>query len=91
MRLTPASGATRVAVAAVAALVVIAVLALAPGRARAIAPPQLSSGAAILVDADGGQKLFGQNPNSRRAIAPPAGGDPPRNPTSARSATRSVK
>jgi D-alanyl-D-alanine carboxypeptidase (penicillin-binding protein 5/6) len=69
MRLTPASGATRAAVAAVAALVVIAVLALAPGRARAIAPPQLSSGAAILVDADGGQKLFGQNPNSRRAIA----------------------
>ena len=69
MRLTPASGATRVTAVAVAALVVIAVLALAPGRARAIAPPQLSSGAAILVDADGGQKLFGQNPNSRRAIA----------------------
>ena len=69
MRLTPASGATRVTAAAVAALVVMAVLALAPGRARAVAPPQLSSGAAILVDADGGQKLFGQNPNSRRAIA----------------------
>ena len=40
-----------------------------PGRALAIAPPQLSSRAAILVDADSGQTLFGQNPNGRRAIA----------------------
>ncbi len=68
-RLTPASGATRATAVAVAALLAIAVLALVPGRALAIAPPQLSSRAAILVDADSGQTLFGQNPNGRRAIA----------------------
>ena len=68
-RLTPASGATRATAVAVAALLAIAILALVPGRALAIAPPQLSSRAAILVDADSGQTLFGQNPNGRRAIA----------------------
>jgi serine-type D-Ala-D-Ala carboxypeptidase (penicillin-binding protein 5/6) len=65
-----ASGGTRATVAAVAALVVaVVLLALAPGGARAAALPQLSSRAAILVDADGGQKLFGQDPDGRRAIA----------------------
>ena len=64
-RLTPASGATRATAVAVAALLAITVVALVPGRALAIAPPQLSSRAAILVDADGGQTLFGQNPNGR--------------------------
>jgi serine-type D-Ala-D-Ala carboxypeptidase (penicillin-binding protein 5/6) len=51
------------------AVAVWVVLALAPGRADAVATPHLSSRAAILVEAGSGQELYAASSSSRRAIA----------------------
>jgi D-alanyl-D-alanine carboxypeptidase (penicillin-binding protein 5/6) len=51
------------------ACVVASALAIAPSTAGAVALPGMSARAAILVEADGGQELYGASANSRQPIA----------------------
>jgi D-alanyl-D-alanine carboxypeptidase (penicillin-binding protein 5/6) len=58
-----------VALVGVVALVMAVALTVAPGRAAAVTGPSLSSRSAILVVDGTGQRLYGQDPYSNRAIA----------------------
>jgi D-alanyl-D-alanine carboxypeptidase (penicillin-binding protein 5/6) len=59
----------RAAAAALLAVLALALPALIPGRASALAPPHLGVTGAILVSPDTQQELYGVNPTRQLAIA----------------------